>query len=356
MTLATLSGLSATRATVAWPTWGRWWADVDCAEPAALSGRQVLTIAGTDFSGTVVAGGENAGRSAFRLVAGAGGFAKSLPRRGYVNDAGVSLAQVLGDAAREAGETLVTSGLTTRLGPHYTRREGETFGDLLERHAPRAWYADPDGTIRLGTRTATAYDGTAPRVRTDPRAGVVDLAVDSLEGLAPGVQVDGHAPATDLEIDLTPERLTVRVYYAPGVTRRLQAWRALMRAAFPSLAYLGVWEYRVVTQTLERLNIQPARVASGMPNLANVPVRPGVSGFKALVTPGELVLVCFADGDPSRPQVFAHGAADAPGWQPISLDVGGPGALPIAYQGATVQAGPFAGVITLGSTLAKVRP
>jgi hypothetical protein len=72
--------------------------------------------------------------------------------------------------------------------------------------------------------------------------------------------------------------------------------------------------------------------------------------------PGELVLVCFADGDPSRPQVFAHDHADAPGWMPLAFQIGGPLGLPIAFMGATVQAGPFAGAITSGSTLAKVRP
>jgi hypothetical protein len=355
MSLASLSGHTASQARVAWPAWGLWWADVDTPEPVELSGRVALDVAATSFSGTIVAGGAFDGRAAYRLVAGAGGVNKALPKKSYVNDAGVALANVLGDAAREAGEAL-TGAPSTRLGSHYARKEGETFGDLLQRHCPSGWYADTDGTIRIGTRAATTYDGTALRVRVDPRGAVIDLAVDSLAGLAPGVQVDGSGPASDLQVDLTTDRLTVRVYSASPTTERLEAYADIIRAVFPSLAYLGVWEYRVVTQSAERLNLQPARVASGMPDLRAVPVRPGVSGVKAVVTPGELVLVCFADGDPSRPQVFAHDHADAPGWMPIAFQIGGPAALPVAYQGSAVVAGPFGGTVTLGSTLAKVRP
>lgn len=355
MSLATFADHAVSKARVSWPTWGLWWADVDSSDPVEASGRVTLNVATTAFSGTVVAGGAFDGRAAYRVVAGAGGVNKPLPKKSYVNDAGITLASVLSDAAREAGETIANVP-STRLGPHYARQEGETFGDLLQRHCAKNWYADIDGTIRIGKRAVTTYDGSAPRVRVDLRGAVVDLAVDSLDGLAPGVQIDGSKPATDLQVDLTPERMTVRVYAGARTTRRLDAITRLIRAAFPSLAYLGTWEYRVVTQSAERLNLQPARVASGMPDLRAVPVRPGVSGVKCKVLPGELVLVCFADGDPSRPQVFAHDHADAPGWMPLEFQIGGPAALPIAYQGSALVAGPFGGVITVGSTLAKVRP
>lgn len=347
MSLSTLAGSTVVKASITWPAWGLWWTEVDVSDPAQLSGQQTLTIAGTEFAGTVMTGGAFNGRASYRLVAGGGGVNKALPKKGYVNDAGVALSLVLADAAREAGETLSLSGVTARLGPHYARKKDETLGDLLQRHFPGGWYADPDGTIRIGTRAATTYTGTAPRVRVDPAGNVIDLAVDSLEGLAPGVQVDGSSPATDLQIDLTPERLTVRVYAAKRTSRRLDAYRRIMRAVFPSLAYLGVWEYRVVNATGERLNLQPVRVASGMPDLRNVPVRPGVFGLKATTgvgnPPGELVLVCFADGDPSRPQVFAHDAADAPSWLPFAASL----VRPLARIGdLTATGGPVAPLTT----------
>jgi hypothetical protein len=158
---------------------------------------------------------------------------------------------------------------------------------------------------------------------------VIDLAVDSLEGLAPGVQVDGQAPATDLQIDLTPDRLTVRVYAGKRTSRRIDAYRRIMRAAFPSLAYAGTWEYRVITASGGKANLQPVRVASGMPDIRNATVRQGAYGLVDTIPPGELVLVVFADNDPSRPQVTMRGAADSITWLPLAA------AIPVALGAGT---------------------
>lgn len=358
MSTATLNGATASRARVQVGAWGCWFADVDLTTPEALSGAATLVIADQTFQGTVLSGGAFDGRAAYRIVGGKGQHGKPLPKKGYINDAGVSLATVLRDAATSAGETLGALP-TTKLGPHYARPEGTTLGDLLAEHFHRNWYVDFAGVTQLGQRPATTYTGTAPRTRTDPAVGVVELAVDSLAGIVPGVQVDGALPATDVEIEVTPDRITARIYHGLRTTatsRLNEALAAIVRSLFPRLAYAGTWEFRVTSQSAERLNLQPARVASGMPDLRNVPVRPGVAGAKAKVALGELVLVAFADCDPSRPQVYAHDAADAPGWMPLEITIGGPLAFPIAYQGSPVQAGPFSGANVGGSTLAKVRP
>ncbi len=182
---------------------------------------------------------------------------------------------------------------------------------------------------------------------------MIDLAIDALDALVPGVQVDGNAPATDVEFSLTPDRLTASVYSsANGLPQRLEAWADLFAALDPRARYRACYEYRVVLQAGERLSLQPVRVASGMPDLANVPVRlaPGV---KARHLQGSLVVVAFADADPSRPFVFAGDAPDAPGWMPLELDFGGPGALGVARMTDPVQAGPFSGVIVNGSARIK---
>jgi len=78
-----------------------------------------------------------------------------------------------------------------------------------------------------------------------------------------------------------------------------------------------------------------------------------MAGLRADVQPGELVLVVFADADPSRPCVVAHDAPDSPGWMPLALELGGPGALGVARITDAVQAGAFAGVITFASARVK---
>jgi len=351
LSLATLNGYSVTKLRAPVPAWGLWWADVDLAEPQALKGAAALVVAGQTLSGTIVSGGAANGRAAYHIVGGGGGWGKALPAKPYQDDGGVRLRTVLGDAARELGETLADVP-NTYLGPHYAR-PAATGTELLNLLAPKNWYVDFAGVTHIGRRPAATYTGSAPRVRVDPIVPVIDLAIDSLAGLLPGVQVDGSAPATDVEFNLTPKRLTASVYStASGLPARLEAWADLLAALDPRARYRASYEFRVVTQSGERLNLQPVRIASGMPDLASVPVRlaPGV---KAKHLPGSLVLVSFADADPSRPYVFAGDAADAPGWMPLELDLGGPGALGVARMTDPVVAGPFGGTIVGASARIK---
>jgi hypothetical protein len=74
------------------------------------------------------------------------------------------------------------------------------------------------------------------------------------------------------------------------------------------------------------------------------------------VTPGELVLVCFVDRDPSRPAVFAHDTVDSPG--ALIAAVLPPSVLPgaVARVGdivAVTSIGPTGGVIFSGSATVK---
>lgn len=355
MSLATLSTSAVTRCRVQVPAWGCWWAGVDLAEPAAITGTVALTIAGTAMTCTKIGGGAANGRAAYRMVSGAGGWGKDTPKKSYADDSGVKLSKVLGDLAREVGETLGTVP-TTRLGPRYARPAAPAY-ETLNALAPKNWYVDFAGVTHIGARSSAAYTGNAPRVRVDPAIGVIDLAVDSLAQFLPGVTVDGSLPATDVEIDLTPERLTARVYAnaQSSTSARLEAMAEVLAALDPRARFRTLYEYRVVVQVGDRLNLQPVRVADKLDDLAGVPVR-GPAGIGATVLPGETVVVAFLGGDPSRPCVIAHDERDAPGWMPLAMVLGGPVALPIAYQGSTAQCGPFGGAVLLGSTLASVRP
>jgi len=351
MSLGTLGGFSVSRASVYVGAWGTYWIDVDLPDPEELKGKTSFVCGSVSMACTVVSGGAVDGRAAYRLAGGAGGWGSEVPAKPYLDDAGVKLSSVIGDAAREVGESV--DGLPkTRLGPHYARRTGPA-SQVLHALAPRSWRVDFDGVTRLGLRPTTKYTGDAPRTMRDPGLNLIELATEDLTGLVPGVTIDGSLPATDVEYSLDAKRLTVKVYAGPRPNRRLDAQRKIFDALYPGLRYAGSFEFRVVTQSGERLNLQPVRTATGFPDLANVPVRPGMAGLKARVLPGSLVLVSFVDNDPSRPVVTHHDAPDAPGWMPLEIDLGGPGALGIARIGDTVQAGPYAGVITAGSARVK---
>lgn len=349
-----LAGTAIARARVQLGAWGLPWADVSLPVPTVLAvGAHVdLVIADATMKVTVVAGGAFEGNAAYRVVGGTGGWRKTIPAKSYANDAAVKTSTVLTDAANVCGETIADLP-ASRMGPHYARAS-DVAAMTLHALAPRNWYVDFAGVTRIGQRPTTTYAGTAPRTHVDPQGQVIELAVESVAGLVPGVVVDGMAPATDVEFVLEPTRLMARVWGgAAPLSRRLAALTAIARAAFPRDRYRGAYEFRVINQTGERFNLQPVRNAIGFDVLANVPVRPGVAGARNTVTPGELVVVQFLDSDPSRPVITSHDAPDAPGWMPLTIELGGPGALGVACVTSPVVAGPFAGTVTLGSARVK---
>jgi len=364
MSTATLAGHRVTHARVHLPAWGVWWAEVSIDEEAELAGRIPLNVADLALSGTVMSGGIGPkGRASYRLAGGAGGWGKSIAARSYANDAGLKAATVISDAASACGETLDAATLpTTRLGPAFVR-EAAPAARVLEQVVPEAWYVGEDGTTRIGKRTATSLTVPAAVSSVDRAVGAVALASDSIATIVPGITVEG-LEAVDVLHELAPGAALRSMLWCAGIastSRRLSAHRRILEQIDPRRRYRGVFEYRVVTQDGERLNLQPIRVSIGMPDIQRVPVRPGVSGARATVALGSRVLVSFIDADPARPAVLAFEDAEGDGFKPIQLEFDATtliklaaGVLGAARQTDAVQAGPFLGTI-IGPCSLKVR-
>lgn len=351
MTTVEISGHPCTAALLTVPGVGLWYACVDVADAVTLSGSITLRFLDTIWQGYVIAGGPVDGRSRYRIVAGRGGWGRELPPKAYQNDAGLTAARLLSDAASEAGEVL-SSPPTTRLGVHFDRPRGPA-SFALNLLAPRSWFARADGVVAFGARTALPAP-PLPTVRRDPAGRVVELAAtESVAGIFPGAPTE-YGVAADVELELGPDGVRARLYAAVAApSRRALAYARLLAAADPGGRFRGMFEYRVVSQTAERLNLQPVRSRADLPDLARVPVRAGVPGVRAQHAPGSQVIVAFLDADPSRPAVVAFDHPSAPGWMPLTLELGGPAPLGVARITDTVQAGPFAGVVTSGSLRVK---
>ncbi len=347
---ATLNGEPCQHATLTIPGVGLWTAVVSLADALPLAGAVTLSLLDTDWHGFIVAGAVVDGGAKYRIVAGRGGWGKELPSRAYANDAGLLTAQLVADAATAAGEP-TPIGFTGRQGPHFDRRAGPA-SFALNLLAPRAWRSDAAGVVHAGAWPAQPASLLGIQ-RRDPQQRIVELeAVGSLAGLTPGTLTE-YGAAADVELEVSKEGSRARLYASPAAPRRARALARLMAAIDPAAPWRGVYEYRVVSQSGERLNLQPIRSRAALPDLARVPVRAGAPGVKATYLPGMAVLVSFLDGDPTRPAVTGFDAPDSPGWMPLELDLGGPLALGVARLTDAVQAGPFAGVITLASTRIK---
>jgi hypothetical protein len=374
MSTATLDGHRVTSARLHLPAWGVWWAEVKIDQEATVSGRVPLVIADLRLTGTIVSGGPGPlGRAAYRLAGGAAGWGKAIPARSYANDAGLKASAVIADAATACGETLDAATLpTTRLGPAFVR-EAAPAARVLEQVVPAGWYVAEDGTTKIGKRAATTLETAASVLSVDRALGTVSLAADSIAGIVPGVTVES-VEAVDVLHELGegagPLRSTLWGAGIASSTRRLVAWRRIYDQLDPRRRYRGLFEYRVVTQDGERLNLQPIRVSIGMPDLQRVPVRPGVTGCRADVALGSRVLVTFIEADPARPFVLAFEDAEGDGFVPLKLEIDATteldlgegalltkiagGVLASARQTDIVQAGPFLGTI-IGPCSTKVR-
>lgn len=352
MTAFALDGHAATAGALTIPGVGLWYAAVDLADEVTLEGAVTLTVLDQTFSGTVIAGGPVDGRSRYRVVAGAGGWGRTLPSRAYANDAGLTVARLVADAASEAGEPAPASPPATTLGPHFVR-PALPASFALNLLAPRAWYAQADGVVAFGARPALPAPD-APTVSRNPAGRMVELAlIDSAAGVLPGAATE-YGTAADVEIEITPDGVRARLYAAPAAaSRRVQALARLLAAHDPGARFRGVCEYRIVSQTGDRLNLQPVRSRASMPDLARVPVRMGVPGVRAEHALGSQVLVVFLDADASRPAVVGFDSPEQPGWHPLFLEIGGPAPLGVARQTDPVVAGPFAGTIVTGSARIK---
>lgn len=350
MSTASLAGGTVSRVRVQVPAWGVWWADVDLTSEVELArgDAETLSLADVTLTGTVVDGGAADGRAAYRIAGGAGGWGQTVEERGYLNDAGVSADTVVGDVAREVGETV--EGVTGQLSRHYTRA-AEPASAVLHRLYPRGWYVDFAGVTQIGQRATTEYEGTATRTRRAPGSGVIELVTTEIATLVPGVTVDGSDPATDVEYVLDAGRLTVRVYAGTRPARRLEAWARIVEALDPHRRYRGVYEYRVVSETSSRLNLQVVRAATGLPDLRRVPVC-GPYGVRSTVTPGALVKVAFTDNDPARPFIIAGPAWDDPGWLPSKVQLGGSGEALALASAVETELGDLVTAITNAAVLA----
>lgn len=320
MTTATIDGHTITECSIAIPAWGIWWGDVEIDEPEQLSGAVDIEIGELVLSGTIVSGGPWQGRARYRVAGGSGGWGQSIAARSYANDAGVKLLTVLSDAAADCGETLDVTTVSGTIGPQWVREAGPA-SRALALLAARNWYVAETGVTKIGARESETYQGLAAIVKNDVARRRVVLAADDLTGLVPGAIVES-IEAVDVVHTLDDEKLRTTIYGERGASSRVTtALARLIETLAPETLYRGVWSYRIVAQSGERLDLQIERTSSGMPDLQRVRVRPGIAGARADHTVGSMVLVTFIDGDPGRPVVVAGDDAESPGFVPSELDL-----------------------------------
>lgn len=102
--------------------------------------------------------------------------------------------------------------------------------------------------------------------------------------------------------------------------RLLAAFRAIVRAEFPTLTFLGRYEYTVISVAgNSAITCKVIDPTLDVPNLVNIPQASGLLADVATPSVGATVDVMFKNGDPTRPVVVGTSAVDS-----ASMAGGGP--------------------------------
>lgn len=294
------------------PSRGIWFADVDFdldATRIVPSGRQKLSIAGAELSGTVdeTGSGRFGEKGKARIIGGAAGWQKDVPRKPYHNDAGVKSSDVIETTAAEVGESVVGAS-KDRLGVDWARQEGPASRVLNGLD----WHVDLAGVTRIGTWPASTVPATATLKSWDPEHRRAELACTEI--LTPGMVLKddrfGEATIRDVEQVFGDDGATATVWCGTSSAPRLVD--GIVRLVLEQLraGYLAAYRYRVVLEGVDkRLTLQAIEKPRGFPDLLPISMWPGMAGLSATLTPGTEVLVDFVGGDPAQPVVrsFAHG-------------------------------------------------
>lgn len=139
-----------------------------------------------------------------------------------------------------------------------------------------------------------------------------------------------------------------------AVDRLLDALRAIIRAEFPVLTFLGLYEYTVQSSSGSTASAVPSDPSIGLPQLAALPLSPSILGEQVTgAAVGAVALVTFVNGDPTRPVCTSlslpsnASTVDATGTLAL-----GPSASAVSLAGGTAPVGRQGDAVTvyLGTT------
>jgi hypothetical protein len=327
---------------------GVWWAEADIDPGAPLAalppGPASITIGqNAPIIGTIDpnAQGIFGARAGARVVGGRGGWGQSVPPQHFHNDAGLVDATVILTTAAAVGEVAVVA-VPQAIGVDYVRVAGPASSvlDGLD------WHVDLLGNTQVAPRVPVPLDPTTYDVMTfDPVAQRVLLASDAI--VPPGAILTdvrfGTLTVLDVEQTWDAKGARAECWCGTGAVSRLDASLGTFVKQRTRIAYARCYEYRVITQNVDgRVQLQPLSLTGPAPVTLPLTIWPGMSGLSAELTPGTVVLVHFAEGDPSKPVVMGFRGDATPltltldALSPNGVIVGGVAPQPVVKFGTSL--------------------
>jgi len=333
------------------PRLGAWTADltVDAKDASKFAGAVTIVLGGLTFVGTAHRSGTYKDTVFVRVVGGGGGMDAVVEPRSYRN---VPVKIPLSNLLAAAGERLSTSCEPASLGvnlpfwswPSQTARRA-LFSLMTAASAP-AWRILPDGSVWIGHETWGATPDFAwDLLVSEPSLGRITIGADSPK-VAPGQVWSTGQRVSAVEHSVAADRIrhTLLFESATDTGDRLKAAvTSVVRDLSPRVDYLAGYWTRVVAQAGDgSLDLKPDDTR--LTGYQHVPIRYGIPGIAAKVSPGARCLLEFAGGDPTKPFVATWETGTA-----IQLDIHG---TTTNVAGTTISVSGT--TITLDGTLVKV--
>lgn len=140
--------------------------------------------------------------------------------------------------------------------------------------------------------------------------------------------------------------------------RLLASFRALVRAEFPQLTYVGVYEYTITGSASSSIECRPTDTTIPLPALSKVTLLPSVLGESVAPPSSGSCLIAFVNADPTRPVCISitspSKTATVDATQSMSI---GPSASSVSIAGGAIpaaRAGDMAGIFPIVTTQVKV--
>jgi hypothetical protein len=314
----TIEGRVVSDGSITIPFFGAWVGDVSLpVQDPPLPDSVAVVVGDLTLRGTVVRQAGFAGGRKARIVAGGGGWGKTIPSKGYSHVIGVKASTILGDAARACGESIVLDSDST-LGTSYAREEAPAER-CLRLLVGDEWWIDNDGVTQTKARESTAVVAPFTLVSRDGALDRFEIATESIAGWLPGRTFTSPTvidPQTISSVTIeagNDGKLRLHVLGTSVARERLRRdIRAIIRAEIASLSYLATWDYTVAASLgmpgiSTTVDLTPAS-GSPMPSLTNVPLAIDLHGVSAPIA-GTTARVRFVNGNPAKPEVIALGGS-----------------------------------------------
>lgn len=291
--------------------YGAWHGDITLALANPVAADIVITIGDLTLVGHSYRMASFAGARSVRVVGGHGGWQQTVAPQAYETPSGVLASTVLGDVATAVKEVLVLDS-DIILGSAFVR-ERCVASRVLRQIVGDTWWIDTDGVTKTSPRSGLPITTDFQTVEYNGSKGRFVIATEALHDWMPGRTFSSPTVTTTQTVSSSTiilgndglarvEVLTNTADINAG-DRLIAELRSLIREDFPSLTYLGVYEYAVQTDNAGTCDASPTNTTLPLPSI-NL-IRETFPFATATLTVGDLILVAFVNGDPTRPTVIS---------------------------------------------------